>query len=141
MNPLVALFFSVEKDKEFDSNIWCMGFPSTNNCLEYGSIYSQRKTLRQVDFVRFPGHINDRIINQDGCFTLHDSETPLNQDPNNTQLITFNKIVVNKINKDKIQSELYDIGIHKSFIYPGLDSLAERIKYEINANNYRKTCL
>lgn len=140
-NPLIALYFSVENNYKMDSNIWCMGFPSTNNCHSEGTFFSQRLDLLKNGIIIFPHQIDSRIVNQGGCFTVHDSETPLNEDERYKDLLTFNKIIIPSQFKKEIRAELFDMGIHASFIYPNLDSLASRLIYELNETHFRKTCL
>lgn len=139
-NPLIALYFAVESNYESDSDLWCMGYPSTNNCLSEGTFFSQRLDLVRDDFILFPHHIDSRIINQSGCFTVHDSDTPINEDISYEDILVFNKIVVPKCYKRIIRAELYDMGIHASFIYPSLDSLASKLMYELTETHHRKTC-
>jgi hypothetical protein len=136
-NPLIALFFAVESDDERNADVWCMGFPSTNNCQPSGTYFSQRCTLYGTDFILFPRHIDSRIINQGGCFTKHADEVPLDQQGGVASLCTFNRFTIEAGLKSQIRSQLYDMGIHISFIYPGLDSLAKRLRYELTGVHSR----
>lgn len=140
-NPLIALFFAVEDNCDEDADVWCMGFPSTNNCHPEGSYFSQRKNLIESEFILFPSHLDDRIVNQSGCFTVHRHKAPLNDDKELSDFLSFTRIGIASTFKKKIRSELYDMGIHTSFIYPSLDSLSERLKYELTERNFRYTCV
>jgi hypothetical protein len=140
-NSLIALFFAVESNYETEANVWCMGFPSTNNCMPEGTFFSQRKSLLDSNFILFPRHIDERIINQGGCFTKHDSEVPLNKREEFGGLLTFNRFRIAPKHKKEIRAALYDMGIHVSFIYPSLDSLASRLHYELTEVHARHTLL
>jgi hypothetical protein len=76
-NPLVALYFAVEHNHDTVGDVWCLGFPSTNNCLPESTYFARRTGL--PDAIYFPKHVSPRITNQSGCFTVHDSETPLEE--------------------------------------------------------------
>jgi FRG domain len=140
-NPLIALYFAVEADYQNNADVWCLGFPSTNNCLEEGTFFSQRTTLIKEGFIHFPRYIDERIVNQGGCFTVHKSAIPLNEESEYNDFLTFNRIVVPSSAKKSVRAELYDMGIHAAFIYPGLDSLASRLVYELTETHFRYTCL
>ncbi|MGD0785410.1 MAG: FRG domain-containing protein [Sedimentisphaerales bacterium] len=141
-NPLIALFFAVENyNKEEDSAVWCFGFPSTNNCNPVSTRIDRRLTLEEGHYIIFPNHISPRITNQSGCFTAHDLPkeqtpfVPFNQQEDSLGL--FEKIIIKKQHQKDILDELYDIGIHSGLIYPGLDGLSKRIKYEVSTLHKR----
>jgi FRG domain len=137
-NPLIALYFATENNYESNGDVWCMGFPSTNNCHPNGTIFSQKKDFNFCDdLIIRPRHIDSRIINQVGCFTKHEDETPFDEDLNFREFFVFNRIRINAGSKNKIRMELYDMGIHVSFIYPNLDSIASRLVYEITESHFR----
>lgn len=142
-NPLIALFFAVEKyDSDAEkSAVWCYGYPSTHNCHPVSTRIDRRLTLEKSKKIIFPNQISPRITNQCGCFTYHD--LPDNRD----EFIPFNKqeeifgildlIMINKTNRKPILDQLYDLGYHHGLIYPGLDGLAKRIKYEASTTHDR----
>lgn len=140
-NPLISLYFAVENDFAEEAHVWCLGFPSTNNCLPVGTFFSQRIDLVRSGLILFPRHVDNRIINQGGCFTVHESEIPLNEDEKYKDILTFNRIIIPSCAKKSIKAELYDMGIHSSFIYPSLESLASRLKYELTEMHFRHSCL
>jgi len=139
-NPLISLYFAVESEDNEDADVWCLGGYSTNNCHPEGSFFSQRTTLVKEGFIHFPRHLDDRIVNQGGCFTVHNSPLPLNEQSDFKKYAIFNRIIIHKHSKNQIRAELYDMGIHASFIYPGLDSLASRLVYEMTDTHFRPTC-
>ncbi len=142
-NPLIALFFAVESyDREVDSAVCCYGFPSTHNCHPVSTRVDRRLTLENGGHILFPNHISPRITNQSGCFTVHELPKekkpfiPFNQQEDTFGL--FDKIVIKKQYQKDIMDELYDLGIHNGLIYPGLDGLSKRIKFE--ASTVHKRC-
>lgn len=140
-NPLIATYFAVENNLGEDGDLWCMGYPSTNNCHSEGSRYSQRKVLLDENFLLFPKHLDNRVVNQSGCFTMHADEKPLNENAEMSELLAFVRIRIPCSQKRTILSQLYDLGIHASFIYPGLDTISERLKYELSDHVFRHTNL
>lgn len=138
-NPLVALYFAVEHNHDINGDVWCLGFPSTNNCLPESTYLARRKTLMLEDVIYFPKHISPRMTNQSGCFTVHDSETPLEEQTDSFWEMT--RIHIPATHKTRIINELYELGIHRGFIYPDLDGLTQRIKYEVTAKHFRHTTL
>ena len=144
-NPLIALFFANENyDREVDSAVWCYGFPSTHNCHSVSTRIDRRLTLERVDRIIFPNHISPRITNQSGCFTVHElpeGQTPFVPFNQQEDFGLFEKIVIKKQYQKDIMNELYDLGIHSGLIYPGLDGLSKRIRFEVSTTHKRCTNL
>jgi hypothetical protein len=139
VNPLVALFFAAEAQNGLDAEVWCLGFPSTNNCQPKSTHLARRLTLAKCGFIHFPKHISPRMTNQTGCFTVHTSNVPLDQDKNYENFLDFTRVQIKASAKSQIINELYNLGIHRGFIYPGLDGLASRIVYEVTIEHLRPT--
>jgi type I restriction enzyme M protein len=137
-NALIALYFAVEGRFHDDGDVWCMGFPSTNNCLPRSTQYARRTTLRKESRIIFPRHLSPRITNQSGCFTWHDSNAPLNESEE-WKAMRFKRVRIKAADKPSILDDLYNLGIHRAFIFPGLDGLARRLVYEVEAVNDRCT--
>ena len=142
-NPLVALFFAVENyDSDVENSaVWCYGFHSTHNCHPVSTRIDRRLTLEKGNDIIFPNHVSPRITNQSGCFTIHELPkgredfVPFDQQNNDCGL--FDLIVVNKKHRKDILDQLYDLGYHHGLIYPGLDGLSKRIKYEASTTHNR----
>lgn len=143
-SPLIALYFAIENYNEpTPANVWCYGVTSTNNCLEE-STWMARKIHTEISTsIIFPQHITPRITNQSGCFTKHDfPERGQGFIEFNKQKNIFNhffKLVINAEDKLSILNELYFLGIHRGFIYPDLDGLCRKIKFEVSAKHKRCT--
>lgn len=151
MNPLVALFFASESSPNFNADVWCYGFPSTNNCWTESTyiaryLTSDVRTNQFFDGTRllYPPHISPRITNQSGCFTYHECPKrgekfiPLEERTNNL----FGELIRIKVGaefKSIILHQLYQIGMHRGLIYPGLDGLSHRIKFELEGKHHRHT--
>lgn len=143
-NPLIALYFAVENhDNDSDANVWLYGLSSTNNCWEESTWLAKKINLSGniCENVIFPLHVDSRITNQSGCFTIHEipengqTFTPINETPGIFD--TFIKLTINKNLKKHILNELYYVGIHRGFIYPGLEGISSRIKFEIKTTHKR----
>jgi hypothetical protein len=147
-NPLIALYFAVENYKnDKDANVWLYGLSSTNNCWGESTWLAKKINLsgNLCENIIFPSHIDTRITNQSGCFTIHEIPkndqpfVPLNENPRIFD--TFIKVVINKDKRKDILNELYYVGIHRGFIYPGLEGLTSRLKFEIETTHKRATLL
>lgn len=133
-NPLIALFFATEKyNLDSDSAVWCYGVHSTINCLPESTIVERRISTREQ--ILFPQHISQRITNQSGCFTVHHhpeerSDFIAFEDSNEASGIFEKKIIPSDVKK-KLFVQLYEIGYHYGLIYPGLDGISKRLKFEL----------
>ena len=150
IKPLVALFFATENysDVSEESAVWCLGFPSTNNCWGEASRMDIRKDLMTIcseyqgdsPFI-FPKHISPRIVNQGGCFTIHDfpenvgSFIPLEK--RNDNFGYLEKIVIPNADNLKIQNELFDLGITHSYVFPDLDGISKKLIFESSTTKIR----
>ena len=138
-NPLIGLYFAVEAFPDRDAELWCLGFPSTNNCLAESTYFARKVEMKKVGFIYFPKHLSPRVTNQSGCFTVHESPVPLNEDENWREFLAFTRIDISSARKGIILDELYNLGIHRGLIYPGLDGIAKKLVYEMTARNLRNT--
>ena len=128
-----------------DANVWLYGLSSTNNCWGESTWLAKKINLSGniCENIVFPSHIDSRITNQSGCFTIHEIPerdqpfAPLNENPRIFD--TFIKITIDKDKKQDILNELYYVGIHRGFIYPGLEGLTSRLKFEIETTHKRTT--
>jgi hypothetical protein len=131
-NLLIAVYFAVTEMLEKDGCVWALGFPSTNNCHPESTIHSKVKTLWQTSFIHFPKHVSPRIVNQGGCFTVHVDEVRLNEDSRCKELMSFEEIIIPSSTKKRMRQSLYDLGVHESFVYPGIEGISQRLLYEID---------
>jgi hypothetical protein len=146
-NSLVALYFACEDySNGFNSNVWMYGLASVNNCWEESTIIARKIGISAVNnTIIFPQHFDSRITNQAGCFSIHEFPKnkifkPFDQSKREpVDLGSFERIIIKAEFKREILNELYAIGIHKGFIYPGLEGITSKIKYEIETKHKRTT--
>lgn len=117
-NPLVAAYFAVEDDLPSDSavyvyrNRYYLGTEDWPNPFEYN---------RVGKFV--PAHVTERIIAQAGLFTIHpDPRKPFENEH-------VDKIVIPAEARRSIRHTLYQYGIHRASLFPGLDGLATHLNW------------
>jgi len=116
-NPLIALFFAVEKEYEKDGRIYIdWGIPLIKN--KNRDPYQLKRIKRYR-----PSYITQRIINQSSVFTIHCC-------PEN-HYETDNMIILDidaKI-KYELRKMLFKYGVNYKTIYPGLEGLSKDIKW------------
>lgn len=128
-NPLVALHFAVENERETDAAVYCAypssGFvPSPHAEHPQGIFNSERQAYHLV-----PTRNHVRFQNQDGLFTLHPDPSQ-----NNIKNIVT-KVIIPKSAKEAIRWKLRKIGITKSFLFGNLDGLSYDIKQIVLRRN------
>jgi hypothetical protein len=143
-NPLIALFFALERfDKNVDSAVWCYGYLSNYSCDSESTRIARRRILERVENIIFPNHLSPRITNQSGCFTIHDlpdgKEEFIPFDKQQEKFGIFDKILIKKNFQKDIMNHLYDLGYHHGLIYPGLDGLSKKLKYDVSTTHKRFT--
>ncbi|MFN0106790.1 MAG: FRG domain-containing protein [Bryobacteraceae bacterium] len=124
-NPLVALFFAVEAHPEQD-----------------GQIFALRATVKASDRTRasppfeiaspvkfYPNSVTARIRAQEGLFVAcAELERPLDEAlPTNW---TMEKMPVPARCKSSIRYELFRVGVHASSLFPDIDGLAARVRWQ-----------
>jgi type I restriction enzyme M protein len=116
-NPLVALFFAVEKDSENDGRIyvtWKISQVRNKNQDPYH--------LKKIYCYR-PSFVTQRIINQSSVFTVHSCpEKPYEAD----NMIIFD---IDVRIKYELKQMLFKYGVNYKTIYPGLDGLSKDLKW------------
>ncbi|GGZ81660.1 hypothetical protein GCM10011274_44260 [Paraglaciecola chathamensis] len=125
-NPLKALFFAVENHALNDIDGVVFGCDAS-----YWSVTENVKDSDDFSFFH-SGHLNPRIIAQEGCFSLSpisdldfNSFTPIGD--NSPKISRMEKIIIPKESKPIFRTELNRLGINHSSIYPGLDGITKKI--------------
>lgn len=133
-NPLTALWFAIHKTgkKGINAVIWSYKPDDDDIIINPEAPESPFEGKRTKVFE--PRHIIPRIRAQEGVFTVHKYM------PKRKKFIPFKKITrqKDKLKKIKIDTaaipnllnELYRCGIHAATLYPDLDGLSKRIKWE-----------
>lgn len=124
-NPLVALYFAVEANTTIDGELFGLrAIAKASKTNLNGSPFSIKKP-----FKIYPNVITPRIRAQESLFVVcSDIENPLDQNLRNDWKIESLRIPKEK--KDSLRYELFRIGIHKSSLFPDLDGLASRLKWQ-----------
>lgn len=133
-NPLVALYFAIEKPKKNNLNrvvwVFCTNeedFADSNNSLI--NPFNLKNTQVYV-----PNHMTERIASQSGWFTIHkyieedDRFVSLNTNTLYRKRI-FKIIIPNKLRED-ILIKLDRLGVNAFSIYPDLDGLSEFLTWK-----------
>ncbi len=117
-NPLVALFFSVFEASNEDSVVYVFENPTWINIDKYESPFN----IDNVGRVDIP-HVTPRISTQSGFFTIHPNPE-IELDNDNIKAI----IIPNNMRRD-IKQMLHNYGINQMTIFPGLDGVANHLKW------------
>ena len=114
-NPLVALFFAVEKTNDGDSAVWCAE-PHAAAYGEWGSPFD----IKEVLVVHLP-HVSSRITVQKGVFTVH----PIPEKPSQEWPFLLTKIVVDGSRRVAIRNDLRRLGMDRGSLFPDVDGIAQ----------------
>lgn len=119
-NPLVAAYFSVNEEAKTDSAIYVL--KSTKYSIS--SDEEKKCPFEYTEQRKFiPAHITERIIAQSGLFTIH----PYPDQPLSGREVE--KITIKNSFRRELKKILFKYGIHKASLFPGMDGLAEHIKW------------
>ncbi len=116
-NPLEATYFAVEEQSEVDSVVYALPVPNIINIKKFTPLDYDRDEI-----VFLPEQITQRIIAQQGQFTIH-------KKPSEPFTNWFRKIIIPSAIRQKIRHVLSHYGINKASLFPDLDGLANYIKW------------
>jgi hypothetical protein len=125
VNPLVALYFSVSGGPHTDGEFIAL------HALTKASDQKLSSSPFSIDFPikYFPNIVTPRIRAQEGLFIVcSDIEKPLDQALRRDWAI--DKAVIPSHAKEGLLYELFRLGIHTSSLFPDVDGLAARIKWQ-----------
>ena len=124
-NPLVALYFAVDSSPTVDGQVFFLNAPQK----------ASKHTLQESPFALrrpakiYPNIVSARIRAQEGLFVAcSDLETPLDQALRSDW--TIERLIVPASAKAKIRYDLYRVGVHTSSLFPDIDGLTARIKWQ-----------
>jgi hypothetical protein len=124
-NPLVAMYFAVEADDESDGKLFALRAPRSIAERDRAASPFGISTPIKV----FPNIITPRIRAQEGLFVVCSSlESPLDKDLRGDW--TIEKYLIPSSAKNHLRYELFRLGIHASFLFPDLDGLSARLKWQ-----------
>lgn len=124
-NPLVALYFAVESNEATDGELFALH--SVNKASERVREHSPFAITRPVKL--YPNIVTPRIRAQEGLFiACSEIEQPLDEPIRNDWSVERYRIPATA--KAKIRYELFRMGVHASSIFPDIDGLAARLKWQ-----------
>ena len=131
LSPLVALFFAVE-DFENGQNGVVWSFRPDFMLLKAQDTWNELRAVDRVQLYLSPRFF-ERLITQQASLTLHPLpsgkdafvpfETTVSQD-------FLYKFIITSTAKWEIRCQLSDYGIHRATMYPGLDGLADHLRWK-----------
>jgi hypothetical protein len=124
-NPLVALYFAVEANPEVDGELFALNAVTKGSeSVRTGSPFDIRTPVKY-----YPNIVSPRIRAQEGLFVAcAELEVPLDQ-----ALATGWHVETLRIpaaRKKHLRYELFRVGVHASSLFPDLDGLAARIRWQ-----------
>lgn len=124
-NPLATLYFAVEQNTDKDGEIFALNAPlKAPENLRNKSPFEATKAMKY-----YPNIISPRIRAQEGLFIIcPEPEIPLDKDLRNDW--TIERISVPCSAKPRLRYELFRLGVHESSLFPHIDGLAARIKWQ-----------
>jgi FRG domain len=124
-NPLVALYFAVIGGGAVDGEVFAL------NSLTKTSQRTREKSPFEIKRPSkyYPNIVSPRIRAQEGLFIVcSDIETPLDEPLRDDWAIE--RYEVPKAAKADLRYELFRLGIHASALFPDVDGLAQRLKWQ-----------
>ena len=124
-NPLVALYFAVEANPDTDGELFALYSTSkASKNLQNGSPF---EINRPVKF--YPKAVSPRIRAQEGLFVVcSELEQPLDKPLRSDWRIE--RHVIPAKHKSAIRYQLFRVGVHASALFPDIDGLAERLRWQ-----------
>lgn len=131
-NLMAAFYFAVEEsitdnDKKQDSEYSCVYIYHPKKKVKLDSTFDPFDINEVKRFI--PKHWDNRIIAQNGQFTVHPNPYEA-WEPDNLE-----KVLIHFNVRKKIKTNLNRFGIHAGTVYPDLDGIAKHIKY-LRSNEY-----
>lgn len=124
-NPLVALFFAVQAASEADGLLFALH--AVTKASEAVRQSSPLEIKRPVKY--YPSSVTQRIRSQEGLFVAcSELEHPLDEVFRSDW--TIERIRIPAARKQFLLYDLFRVGVHASALFPDIDGLAARIKWQ-----------
>ncbi|MEK7288746.1 MAG: FRG domain-containing protein [Planctomycetota bacterium] len=124
-NPLVALYFSVLGNQAADGQLIALNAPRKAPT----SVLSQSPFKLAKPMKYYPNIVSPRIRAQEGLFVAFSNpEAPLDQKLRDDWSIE--RLAVPAAAKGRLRYEFFRLGVHESSMFPHLDGLAARIRWQ-----------
>lgn len=129
-NPLIAAYFSVEGGKTTDAAVYTISRDSFSDSSDTDDLFSASDEI----VLHIPSYINPRISAQKGVFTVH--KNPLKPiDITLSEMgLPITKMIISHDCFEEIKNMLDWCGINHSFVYPGLDGVANYVDLKAQQN-------
>ena len=127
-NPLVALYFAVCSNESKDAEIFAL------NSDKKISAKSLSKSPFETSIPRkyYPRTVSPRIRAQEGLFVIC-ANPELTLDEDLREGWTIDRYLIPSACKPSIRYELFRLGVHESSLFPDIDGLAARLKWQQSA--------
>jgi hypothetical protein len=143
-SALIAVFFAVSESEHLKQagSLWALNpyvlnkrfcdrhAPMTADSPEVVPIFRPAFSDDSPEFERVaavtPSHVDQRILNQLGVFTVHGMRTPLDDHPHASEFLRMYEIPAAA--KEVMRLELHMLGIRRSSLFPDLENLALELK-------------
>jgi type I restriction enzyme M protein len=124
-NILAALYFAVDSHPNADGEVFALHAPNKASERKVaGSPFTISKPIKY-----YPNLVTPRIRAQEGLFVVCSNlEIPLDQGLRTDWSIE--KLRILKENKEKIRYTLFRLGVHESSIYPDINGLSSRLRWQ-----------
>jgi len=124
-NPLAALYFAVEDHEESDGRLFALRAPRSIISEDHPSSPFEVNKPYKV----FPNIVSPRIRAQEGLFVVCAKlESPLDHDLRPDWKVE--EYLIPGAAKKDLRYQLFRLGIHASSMFPDLDGLAKRLKWQ-----------
>lgn len=124
-NPFVALFFAVQAAPDVDGQVFALhAVKKASEAVREASPFEIKRPVKY-----YPSSVTQRIRAQEGLFVAcSELETPLDQALRKDWTIEYIRIPANR--KRFLLYDLFRVGVHVSALFPDIDGLAARIKWQ-----------
>jgi type I restriction enzyme M protein len=128
-NPLTALYFAVENEAPVDGALFSLSAPFSVD----------KETLSNSPFKiskpekYFPTIVSPRIKAQEGLFIAFDDLRKPLIHGQNKRAWSIDKFLIPYQVKPSIKYTLFRMGVHAASLFPDLDGLAARLKWQLGA--------
>jgi hypothetical protein len=128
-SPLVALYFAVSSSANESGEVFALNAPTkTSESVISGSPFEIRRVTKY-----YPNMVSPRIRAQEGLFVVcSDPSSSIEKELRSDWKLE--KYTIPTEAKERMRYELYRIGVHQSSMFPDVDGLASRIKWQHTAN-------
>jgi len=124
-NALVALYFAVEENTACDAALFALHAPrKVGQDVRDGSPFAIDKPAKF-----YPNIVTSRIRAQEGLFVVcAETEVPLDRSlREGWRILSY---VIPASRKERLRYELFRLGVHGSSLFPDIDGLAKRIRWQ-----------